>query len=45
VKPERVVATVLADRGFADRELFEWLPKLGLEFIIRFRDTMHVTQR
>jgi hypothetical protein len=43
VKPERVVATVLADRGFADRELFEWLPKLGLEFIIRFRDTMYVT--
>lgn len=43
VKPSAIKATVLADRGFADHQLFELLGKLGLEFIIRFRDTMYVT--
>ena len=43
VKPPAVVATVLADRGFADHRLFAFMSKLGLEFIIRFRDTMYVT--
>ena len=36
--------TVLADRGFGDQKLFEFLrPDLGFEFIIRIRGNITVT--
>jgi hypothetical protein len=35
-------ATVLADRGFGDQKLYEFLTELGLDFIIRFRGVVLV---
>ena len=35
-------ATVLADRGFGDQKLYEFLSELGLDFIIRFRGVVLV---
>lgn len=35
--------TILADRGFADHKLFEFLDKLGFGYVIRFRGNIHVT--
>ena len=34
--------TILADRGFGDHKLFEFLKKLGFEFVIRFRGNIRV---
>jgi len=41
--PEGVAVTVLADRGFGDVKLFEFLESLGFRYVIRFRGAIHVT--
>lgn len=43
VLPAGVAVTILADRGFADTKLFEFLDSLGFGFVIRFRGNIHVT--
>ena len=43
VVPEDVKVTVLADRGFADCELFEFLGELGFDYVIRLRGNYQVT--
>lgn len=43
VLPEGVAVTVLADRGFADTKLFAFLPRLGFDYVIRFRSNVLVT--
>ena len=40
--PEGVTATILADRGFGDVKLFEFLGALGFQYVIRFRSNTHV---
>ncbi|QNT70741.1 transposase [Defluviicoccus vanus] len=35
-------ATILADRGFGDRKLFDYLTKLGFAYVIRFRGDIRV---
>jgi hypothetical protein len=41
--PEGVAATILADRGFGDVKLFEFLENLGFRYVIRFRGDIHVS--
>jgi len=41
--PEGVSATILADRGFGDVKLFEFLESQGFRYVIRFRGNIHVT--
>src|ERR1700691_4746162 len=41
--PEGVTATILADRGFGDVKLFEFLERLGFRYVIRFRGNIHVS--
>ena len=41
--PEGVAATILADRGFGDVKLFEFLESLGFRYVIRFRGDIHVS--
>ena len=41
--PEDVVVTILADRGFGDVKLFEFLDSLGFRYVIRFRGDIHVS--
>jgi hypothetical protein len=41
--PEDVAVTILADRGFGDVKLFEFLESLGFQYVIRFRGNIHVT--
>lgn len=44
VLPEGVKVTVLADRGFGDTKLYDFLKQdLGFDFIIRFRGNIKVT--
>ena len=43
VVPDDVKVTVLADRGFADCELFEFLEALGFHYVIRLRGNYLVT--
>ena len=43
VVPDDVKVTVLADRGFADCELFEFLEALGFDHVIRLRGNYLVT--
>ena len=43
VVPADVKVTVLADRGFADRALFEFLEELGFDCVIRLRGNCLVT--
>lgn len=43
VLPEGVTVTILADRGFGDHKLFEFIKKIGFEFVIRIRDNIFVT--
>lgn len=43
VVPDDVKVTVLADRGFADCELFEFLGHLGFDYVIRLRGNFLVT--
>ena len=41
--PEDVVVTILADRGFGDVKLFEFLDSLRFRYVIRFRGDIHVS--
>ena len=41
--PEGVAVTILADRGFGDVKLFEFLDSLGFRYVIRFRGNIHVS--
>ena len=41
--PEGVIVTILADRGFGDVKLFEFLESLGFRYVIRFRGNIHVS--
>jgi hypothetical protein len=43
VLPEGVALTILADRGFGDTKLFDFLDTLGFAYVIRFRGNIHVT--
>ena len=43
VPPAGVAVTILADRGFGDVKLFEFLDRLGFGFCIRFRGNTQVT--
>jgi hypothetical protein len=42
VLPPGVKVTLLADRGFGDQKLYEFLKELGFDFIIRFRGVVAV---
>jgi hypothetical protein len=42
VLPEGTHVTILADRGFGDHKLFEFLKDLGFDYVIRFRENTHV---
>ena len=35
--------TILADRGFGDVKLFEFLESLGFQYVIRFRGNIQVS--
>lgn len=41
--PEKVRVTVVADRGFGDTKLYDFLDELGFDYVIRFRECIHVT--
>jgi hypothetical protein len=44
VLPEDVHVLIVADRGFGDHKLYEFLEhELGFDFVIRFRGNIHVT--
>lgn len=43
VLPEGVAVTILADRGFGDTKLFDFLGTLGFAYVIRFRGNIHVS--
>lgn len=43
VLPPQVKITVLADRGFGDQALYGYLEMLGWDYVIRFRECIHVT--
>ena len=43
ILPEGVAVTILADRGFGDVKLFEFLESLGFGYVIRFRGNVHLT--
>jgi hypothetical protein len=38
-----VAVTILADRGFGDVKLFEFLDSLGFQYVIRFRGNIQVS--
>lgn len=42
IVPTGVKVTILADRGFGDVGLYEWLTKLGFSYVIRFRGKVEV---
>ena len=43
IVPRTVRVTVLADRGFGDQKLYDYCKELGLDYIIRFRECILVT--
>ena len=44
VLPEGLKVLIVADRGFGDHKLYEFLEQeLGFDFVIRFRGNIHVT--
>jgi Transposase DDE domain len=43
VLPEGTRVTLLADRGFGDHKLFDFLKKLAFDYVIRFRENIYVT--
>ncbi len=43
VLPEGAAVTILADRGFGDTKLFDFLDGLGFGYVIRFRGNIHVS--
>lgn len=42
VLPAETKVTILADRGFGDRKLFDYLTQLGFAYVIRFRGDIRV---
>src|SRR5690348_11842672 len=42
VLPDGVTCTILADRGFADTKLFEFLGELGFDYVIRLKGNTRV---
>ena len=40
---KQVEVTLLADRGFGDQALYAYLAMLGWDYVIRFRECIHVT--
>jgi hypothetical protein len=45
VLPDGVRPTVLADRGFGDQKLYEFLDRIGWGYVIRFRQKVTVTTK
>jgi len=43
VLPAGVKVTVLADRGFGDTKLYDFLEALGSDYVIRFRSSIKIT--
>lgn len=43
VVPEQVKVVLLADRGFGDVGLYEMLTRWGWDYVVRFRQEIHVT--
>jgi hypothetical protein len=43
--PEGVRVTVLADRGFGDQKRYEYLRRRGLDYVIRFREGVLVSDQ
>jgi hypothetical protein len=43
VVPEHVKVVLLADRGFGDVGLYEMLTRWGWDYVVRFRQDIHVT--
>ena len=43
ILPEGLIVTILADRGFGDTKLFEFLTTIGFEYVIRFRGNINVS--
>jgi len=43
ILPQGIRVTILADRGFGDHKLFDFLTELGFDYVIRFRQNIHVT--
>jgi hypothetical protein len=43
VLPKGVAVTILADRGFGDTKLFDFLNTLGFAYVIRFRGNIRVS--
>lgn len=43
--PEPIRITIVADRGFADQKLYEYLQNLNMDYIIRFRQDFLVTDK
>ena len=43
ILPPEVKVLILADRGFGDQKLFQFLKELGLNFLIRFRGDIYVS--
>jgi len=41
--PAGTRVTILADRGFGDHKLFDYLKEIGFDYVIRFRENIHVT--
>lgn len=41
--PDGVHVTVLCDRSFGDQALYQFLRALGMDFILRFREAIRVT--
>jgi hypothetical protein len=44
-KPDGVRVTILADRGFGDQERYRKITELGMDFVIRFRESILVTDQ
>ena len=42
VMPAGVEVTILADRGFGDTKLYEYLDRIGWKYVIRFRGCIYV---
>jgi len=40
---KEILVTILADRGFADQKLYDFLAELGFQYVIRFRINTYVT--
>lgn len=43
IVPRQIRITILADRGFGDQKLYDYAKDLGLDYVIRFRECILVT--